>query len=85
MRMSEKCRNNNINNSDNPLTFRRTDGGKNAPLTVNHYKTYLKEDSFLKHTRRKIERKTLRSFGVKWNGISPDQIFYPRMSNVANI
>ena len=28
MRMSEKCRN---NNSDNPLTSRRTDGGKNAP------------------------------------------------------
>ena len=26
--MSEKCRNNN-NNSDNPLTSRRTDGGKN--------------------------------------------------------
>ena len=26
--MSEKCRNNNINNSDNPLTSRRTDGGK---------------------------------------------------------
>ena len=34
--MSEKCHNNNINhnhnnnNSDNPLTSRRTDGGKNA-------------------------------------------------------
>ena len=27
MRMSEKCRNTN-NNSDNPLTSRRTDGGK---------------------------------------------------------
>ena len=27
MRMSEKCRNN--NNSDNPLTSRRTIGGKN--------------------------------------------------------
>ena len=29
MRMSEKCRNNNKhnNNSDNPLTSRRTDGG----------------------------------------------------------
>ena len=26
MRMSEKCR----NNSDNPLTSRRTDGGKNG-------------------------------------------------------
>ena len=26
MRMSEKCRN---NNPDNPLTSRRTDGGKN--------------------------------------------------------
>ena len=31
MRMSEKCRNN--NNSDNPLTVRRTDGGKNHQLT----------------------------------------------------
>ena len=32
MRMSEKCRNNNINNnnSDNPLTCRRTDKSKNA-------------------------------------------------------
>ena len=30
MRMSEKCRNN--NNSDNPLTSRRTDGGKNFTL-----------------------------------------------------
>ena len=34
MRMWEKCRNNNNkhnnkNNSDNPLTSRRTDGGKN--------------------------------------------------------
>ena len=30
MRMSEKCRNNkNNNNSANPLTSRRTDGGKN--------------------------------------------------------
>ena len=32
MRMSERCRNNNNNNnnnSDNPLTSRRTDGGKN--------------------------------------------------------
>ena len=31
MRISEKCRNkkhNNNNNSDNPLTARRTDGGK---------------------------------------------------------
>ena len=31
MRLLEKCRNNNkhnINNSDNPLTSRRTDGGK---------------------------------------------------------
>ena len=28
MRMSEKCRNEN-NNSDNPYTSRRTDGGKN--------------------------------------------------------
>ena len=28
--MTEKCRNNNnINNSDNPLTSRRIDGGKN--------------------------------------------------------
>ena len=31
MRMSEKCRNKN-NNSDNPLTSRRTDGGKNIPF-----------------------------------------------------
>ena len=31
MRMSEKCRN---NNSDTPLTSRRTDGGKNAPLVI---------------------------------------------------
>ena len=31
MRMSEKCRNNNYNNnSDNTLTSRRTDGGKNG-------------------------------------------------------
>ena len=30
MRMSEKCRNNN-NNSNNPLTSRCTDGGKNCP------------------------------------------------------
>ena len=35
MRMSEKCRNNkynkhNNNNSDNPLTSRRTYGGKNT-------------------------------------------------------
>ena len=31
MKMSEKCNNNkhNNNNSDNPLTSRRTDGGKN--------------------------------------------------------
>ena len=28
--MSEKCHNNNNNISDNPLTSRRTDGGKNA-------------------------------------------------------
>ena len=28
MRMSEKCRNKHNNNSDNPLTSRRTDGGK---------------------------------------------------------
>ena len=28
--MSEKCRNNNSNNSDNALTSRRTDGGKNT-------------------------------------------------------
>ena len=32
MRMSEKCRNN--NNFDNPLTFRRTDGGKNRLLKI---------------------------------------------------
>ena len=34
MRMSEKCRNKNNkhnNNSDNTLTSRRIDGGKNAP------------------------------------------------------
>ena len=30
MRISEKCRNNKHNNSDNPLTSRRTDGGKNC-------------------------------------------------------
>ena len=32
MGMSEKCHNNkhNNNNSDNPLTSRRTDGGKNS-------------------------------------------------------
>ena len=29
MRMLEKCRNHNNNNFDNPLTSRRTDGGKN--------------------------------------------------------
>ena len=38
MRMSEKCRNNktkqNNNNSDNPLTSRRTDGGKNLVLII---------------------------------------------------
>ena len=34
MKMSEKCRNNkhNSNNSDNPLTSRRTDGVKNGNL-----------------------------------------------------
>ena len=34
--MSEKCRNNkhNNNNFDNPLTSRRTDGGKNAPQLI---------------------------------------------------
>ena len=37
--MSEKCRSNNNkhnnnNNSDNPLTSRRTDGGKNMPLNI---------------------------------------------------
>ena len=36
MRMSEKCRNNNNqSNSDNPLTSRRTDGGKKSQLTQN--------------------------------------------------
>ena len=40
MRMSEKCRN---NNSDNPLTSRRTNGGKNRP-----------EQNFL--TRRPLSR-----------------------------
>ena len=29
MRMSDKCRNNNDKSSDNSLTFRRIDGGKN--------------------------------------------------------
>ena len=33
MRMTEKCRN---NNSDNPLTSRRTDGGKN-PTRLSRY------------------------------------------------
>ena len=32
MRMSGKCRNNNSNNSDNPLTSRRTDGRKNHSI-----------------------------------------------------
>ena len=32
MIMSEKCRNN--KNLDNPLTFRRTDGGKNSRLGI---------------------------------------------------
>ena len=32
MRMSEKCRNKNKSNSGNPLTFHRTDGGKNVWL-----------------------------------------------------
>ena len=37
MRMTEKCRNNNkhnINNSDNPLTSRRTDGDKKGRFLV---------------------------------------------------
>ena len=37
MRMEEKCRNNNNNNnnnSDNPLTSRRTDGGKSIVKTL---------------------------------------------------
>ena len=36
MRMSEKCRNNKHNNknSDNPLTSRRTYGGKNTFFTI---------------------------------------------------
>ena len=32
--MSEKCHNMNKNNSDNPLTCRRTDGGKNETLRL---------------------------------------------------
>ena len=32
MRMSEKCCNN--NNSDNPLTSRRTDGGKKGTIKI---------------------------------------------------
>ena len=32
MRMSEECRNNSNSNSDNPLTSRRTDGGKKRVL-----------------------------------------------------
>ena len=45
--MSEKCRNNkhNNNNSDNPLTSRRTDGGKN---NSKHSKNeYLQKKNFL--------------------------------------
>ena len=35
MRMSEKCCNNNKhNNSDNPLTSRRTEGGKNSTKII---------------------------------------------------
>ena len=35
--MSEKCRDNNgNNNSDNPLTSRRTDGGKKMQLTLDN-------------------------------------------------
>ena len=51
MRMSEKCRDN--NNSDNPLTSRRTDGGKNVHLgflksqSVSHaLMRHMKLDSF---------------------------------------
>ena len=34
MRMSENCRNKNNNNSDNPLTSRRTDRGKNVAKAI---------------------------------------------------
>ena len=37
--MSEKCR---INNTDNPLTSRRTDGGKNQTIILN-YSHFVKE------------------------------------------
>ena len=33
MRMSETCYS---NNSDNPLTSRRTDGGKNGPIKIDY-------------------------------------------------
>ena len=37
MRMSEKCCNSN-NSSDNPLTSRRTDGGKNGQIELSKLK-----------------------------------------------
>ena len=37
MRMSEKCRNKHNNNSDNPLTSRRNDGGKNIYVGLNSF------------------------------------------------
>ena len=42
MRMSEKCRN---NNSDNPLTFRRTDGGKNVEQFETKWQVVTLEDA----------------------------------------
>ena len=47
MRMSEKCRNN--NNSNNPLTSRRTDGGNNLGVDriVKGIKQYLKKQNRL--------------------------------------
>ena len=41
MRMSEKCRNNKYNNnSDNPLTSRRTNGGKKEGWSIILHKVY---------------------------------------------
>ena len=42
MRMSEKCRNNKHNNSsDNTLTSRQTDGGKNLRFFLHEWTDYL--------------------------------------------
>ena len=46
MRMSEKYLNN--NNSDNPLTSRRTDGGKNIRMFLNMVKIEVKSDIFIR-------------------------------------